>query len=342
MKPIRHSCRYALLTLFALLCCSSSAAFAGDATLPWRISAQPFGLLSMPELIKPPPPEKKWFAKLTAGYQYDSNVILNAPGVPIPAGIGKKDDSRLVFNLSGSYLPIKGTKGDLALNYAFFQSQHLDLDDFNLTQNIAEIAGRYKIDDRYTLRYSALFQHLLLGGELFDYAFMTGPTLIINAQKGQSTVVDLRYRSTEYANVAIFTRNTIRSGSNYMGAITQNFFLSPHALLRIGYAGDVDKTRSPLWDGVGHKVNIEGSFILPADSLLDLYGEYYRKDYEGIYASIGEKREDRAWSTVVTLTTYFAERYGLSLRALYTRNLSNVPSFDLSRVITGILFDVRF
>lgn len=342
MRPLCHSPRLALLPLFTLLFFSGSGAFAADAPLPWLISAQPFGLLSMPELIKPPPPEKKWFAKLTAGYQYDSNVILNAPGVPIPAGIGKKEDSRLAFNLAASYLPVKGSQGDVTLNYAFFQSQHLDLDDFNLTQNIIEAAGRYKFDNRYTLRYSALFQHLLLGEELFDYAFMTGPTLIINAQKGQSTVVDLRYRSTEYANVAIFTKNTIRSGSNYMGAITQNLPLSPRVLLRLGYAGDVDKTRSPLWDGVGHKVNIEGSFILPADSLLDLYGEYYRKDYEGIYASIGEKREDRAWSAVATLTTYFAERYGVSLRTLYTRNLSNVPSFDMSRVITGILFDVRF
>lgn len=73
-----------------------------------------------------------------------------------------------------------------------------------------------------------------------------------------------------------------------------------------------------------------------------MYGEYYHKDYDGIYASIGRARKDRAWSAVVTATTYFEERYGVSLRVLYSRNMSNVAGFDISRVIPSILFDVRF
>jgi hypothetical protein len=332
-----------LATLAGLLLSGGSFCLADDSTQrPWIISAQPFGMLSMPELVKTPPPDKKLFLKITAGYQYDTNVILNAEGSPIPPDIGKKDDSRFVLNLAGSYVPIKGPQGDLALNYAFFQSQHAQLDDFNLTQNMAEVAGRYVVDSRLAIRISTVFQHMLLGSKLFDYAVMTGPSFIISEGKGLNTVIDLRYRSTEYENVSIFKSNAIRSGSNYMGAITQTIGCSPTALVRVGYAGDVDQTRSPLWDGAGHKVNLEGSFILPHDTLLDIYGEYYRKDYDGIYASIGKARTDSTWSAVVTATTYFDERYGISLRALYSRNISNVPSFNISRVIPSILFDARF
>lgn len=347
MKGIINSFknRYMLsqAVLFILLFLSNSIVCADESIeKPWIFSSQPFGLITMAELVKPPPPDKNLFLKITTGYQYDTNVILNAPGIPIPEDIGKKDDSRLVFNLSGSYLPFKSSRGDVALNYAFFQSQHAELDDFNVTQNLAEIAGKYRIDDRYTIRYSTVFQHLLLGSKLFDYAVVTGPSMTIHAAEGQTTNVDFRYRSTEYENVSIFKNNSIRSGSNYSGAITHSIFFSPSTVVRVGYTGDVDKTRSSLWDGVGHKVNFEGSLILGKSSMLDIYGEYYRKDYEGIYSSIGGKRHDDAWSGVVTTTTYFEDKYGVSLRCLYTRNISNVPAFNISRVIPSILFDVRF
>lgn len=329
--------------LISLILCSFSASLAADsADNPWIISSQPFGLISMAELVKPPPPDKKLFLKITAGYQFDTNVILNAEGSEIPPDIGKKDDSRFVLNLAGSYIPLKGARGDLTLNYAFFQSQHARIDEFNVAQNMAELVGRYKINNRLALRYSTVYQHLLLGSKLFDYAIMTGPSFVISEGKGQTTLIDFRYRSTEYQNVFIFKNNAIRSGSNYLGAITQTVACSPNALVRVGYAGDVDQTRSPLWDGVGHKVSLEGSFILPHDSLLDIYGEYYRKDYDGIYASIRERRTDSAWSAVITATTYFEDRYGVSLRALYSRNISNVQAFNISRVIPSILFDVRF
>ncbi|HCE66052.1 MAG: hypothetical protein A2X82_19450 [Geobacteraceae bacterium GWC2_55_20] len=343
MNPFMTRHLLCLAPLVGLLFCGNSAVLAADSSeQPWLFSAQPFGMLTMPELVKPPPPDKKLFLKITTGYQYDTNAIMNAQGTPIPDDIGKKDDSRFVLNLSGSYLPFKWAQGDLTLNYAFFQSQHADLDDFNLTQNLAEIALRHKIAKQVTLRYSTVFHHMLLGSKLFDYAVMTGPSLIIAEGAGRSTVIDLRYRSSEYENVSIFKSNSLRSGSNYSGAISQSLAFSPEILLRVGYAGDVDSTRSPLWDGVGHKVSLQGSFILPRDSLLDVYGEYYRKDYDGIYNSIRGTRTDQAWSAVVTATTYFEDRYGISLRALYSRNISNVAAFNISRVIPSILFDVRF
>jgi hypothetical protein len=343
MKSFSTGYLLCLAVFTGLLCSAGNPVLAADpAASPWIVSSQPFGLLTMPELVKPPPADKKLFLKITAGYQYDTNVILNAQGAPVPEGIGKKDDSRFVLNLAGTYLPLKGPRGDLALNYAFFQSQHGELDDFNLTQNMAELAGRYRLDDRFTVRFSTLFQHLQLGSKLFDYALVVGPSLIISEGQGTSTAIDLRYRMTEYENVAIFRSNAIRSGDNYLGGVTQTVPLSPTVQLRAGYAIDADDTRSPRWDGLGHKASLEGSFILPHDSLLDIYAEYYRKDYQGVYASIGGKRTDNGWSAVVTATTYFQERYGVSLRALYTRNISKVPAFDISRFIPSILFDARF
>lgn len=313
-----------------------------QAPQPAFFSSHPFGLLAMPELVGARPPEKRGGVKLTTGYQYDSNAILNAQGAPVPPGFDKKGDSRLLLNLVADYTPLRGKKGAVTVNYAFFHSRHARLSDFNLTQNMIELAGRYRLSERLTLRYSNVYQHLLLGDKLFDDALVTGPSLVVNSGPNQNTTLDLRYRATEYRNVSIFTNNAARTGENYSAGVVHSLTLSPATLIRIGYSYDRDDARSPLWDGEGHKFNLEGNFRLGGNTLLNLYGEYYRKNYDGIYLSIGERREDRAWAAVVTLTTYFQQRYGVSLRALYSKNRSNVAAFQMSRLIPGILFDVRF
>jgi len=245
-------------------------------------------------------------------------------------------------NLNARYLALTGPKGELALNYAFFQSLHEQLGDFNLTQNQAEIAARYNYSPRLFLRYSLAFQHLLLGTRVFDYAVSTGPSLILLGEKGQSTRLDLGYRTTQYRNVSIFANNEIRTGENFSATLTGSGALSSSVSARVGFGIDRDETRSPLWDGTGQRLSAGLSVLLPHDSLFDLSADYARKDYDGVYLSVGEKRTDKAWSAVLTLSTRFEDRYGLSLRGLYLRNHSNVRAFDLSRVIAGVLFDVKF
>jgi hypothetical protein len=309
---------------------------------PWYLSAHPFGLLSMAELIKLPPADKRMFWKLSTGYQYDTNAILNAIGAPVPTNVAKKNDGRKMVNIIGSYIPYRSQDHDYTLNYAFFNSNHDELDDFNLTQNMVELAGRWNLTKRRTLRYSTVYQHLLLGKKIFDEALMTGPSLVYSSGHGHTTSIDLRYRKTDYRNVSIFATNSNRTGHNWSGAVTHSIQVTPKRLVRVGYSYDVDHARTATWDGAGHKVSYETSYILPNDMLFNCYNEYYRKDYDGLYMSIGGKRHDSSYTSITTLTKYFNEKYGVSLRTLWSRNWSNVAAFDMSRAIHGILIDTRF
>jgi hypothetical protein len=309
---------------------------------PWYLSAHPFGLLSMAELIKLPPADKRMFWKLTTGYQYDTNAILNAIGAPVPTTVAKMNDGRKMVNIIGSYIPYRSQDHDYTLNYAFFNSNHDELDDFNLTQNMVELAGRWNLTKRRTLRYSTVYQHLLLGKKIFDEALMTGPSLVYSNGHTHTTSIDLRYRKTDYRNVSIFATNSNRTGHNWSGAVTHSIQVTPKKLVRVGYSYDVDHARTDTWDGAGHKVSYETSYILPNDMLLNCYSEYYRKDYDGFYMSIGGQRHDSSYTSITTLTKYFNDKYGVSLRTLWSRNWSNVAAFDMSRAIHGILIDTRF
>ncbi|HEY6839115.1 MAG TPA: tetratricopeptide repeat protein, partial [Geobacteraceae bacterium] len=46
---------------------------------------------------------KRWGLRFTAGMQYDSNVILNADGTPLPQGVSRRSDWRGILNAGLDY-----------------------------------------------------------------------------------------------------------------------------------------------------------------------------------------------------------------------------------------------
>jgi tetratricopeptide (TPR) repeat protein len=55
------------------------------------------------KLVKPEVVRKRWSLDVSAGVQYDSNVVLDSGASPLPEGISGKSDWRFVFDLSGRY-----------------------------------------------------------------------------------------------------------------------------------------------------------------------------------------------------------------------------------------------
>ena len=56
----------------------------------------------------------------------------------------------------------------------------------------------------------------------------------------------------------------------------------------------------------------------------------------------GIERNDKSTTAVVTLTKYFLDRYGVSLRLFFMRNESTVALFDYKMVIPSLLVGIVF
>lgn len=106
---------------------------------------------------------KRWWLKLLAGMQYDTNVLVNAVNAPLPPGYDRKSDWRAVINPSFGYTLISGKDFDLAISGSVYQSLHRDLNDFDVFQPAGELSLRYRLNPNLSLKAGYGYDYLTLG-----------------------------------------------------------------------------------------------------------------------------------------------------------------------------------
>jgi hypothetical protein len=328
---------------------ADKAGTAADTSVEPQANEQSFKFFSIPfafgyiiDMAEDTTVKKPWWVRLKVGLQYDDNVVMTSKGAPLPPDVPKKDDSRLIANLNAKYMFSKSQRFEAAVTYSLFQSLHNDLDDFDITQNMAELWGKYSISPDIDLKATYTYHHMLLGGDTFDDAHMIGPRLIIREGEGLITHIDYNFRSTDYNDVSIYAYNSERTGENDQVGITQYFIMPTPAMLRIGYSHDEEKTRQDYLDSSGDKMML-GLSIMPSEGfLLDIYWEYNKRDYDEVSPYTSVKRSDTTSVMTFTATKYITDRYNLNLRIYYMQNNSNIAEFDVTRFVPGLMLEMKY
>jgi len=295
------------------------------------------------KLVKPEVVPKRWSLDISAGGQYDSNVVLDSGATPLPEGISRRSDWRFVFDLSGRYNFLVEEKAEASVGYTFYQSLHTELSDFNITSHLFDLKGLYRISSVFSLAGLYSFEHLSTGGDPYDYAHTVSPSLIIYEGSGFSTVIEYTYRYGHFMNTDLFVDNSDRTGSNNLVGIIQYVPLGDYVVFRAGYEHDVDTAHEAFWSYRGDKGLTGLQARVPGNVNIDLYGEYCNRRYKAISPVSGTvKRQDWISTASILATKQLSDRYSISLGQLYTRNKSNIEAFDYERAITSLFFNVRF
>ena len=289
---------------------------------------------------------KPWSLNLSVGGQYDSNVVLNPSGNPLPQGISHKSDWSAVFLLSGRYYLIKEEKAEVSAGLNLYQNLHATLSDFNVTQPVVDVTAAYTLLPWLQLRGVASYEFVWVGGldesDRYGGDYMLAPSLVITEGKGFSTVIEYRYRNYHFYNSELFLFNSQRSGpDNYIG-ITQNLQITPSIQARLLYSHDVDATQEDFWHYRGNRGALGLSFVFPYKIFMDLYGEYYVQDYNGKNPETGENRKDKIFTGSIQATKILSDIFSVTVGQLYTKDNSNTPAFDYNRAITSLFFTARF
>ena len=285
---------------------------------------------------------KPWMLNISMGTQYDSNVVLNGSDSPLPQGISGKSDWRAVLYLKGRYNIVTKKKLEGSIGYSLYQSLHGKLSDFNVTQHLLELRAAYKISPSLNLSGTYSFEYVNLGGDNYDYAHSVTPSLVISEGNGLSTIIEYRYRDIHFKDSDRFFNNSDRTGSNNLIGITQNIPVSNFISAKAGYSHDEDSTRKDFWDYKGDKAFMGIRLKMPQSVFLDLYGEYYRKGYEGESPISNSKRKDIVHTYSGTATKTLTDRCSITIGQSYTMNKSNIFAYDYNRSITSLFLNVRF
>jgi len=284
----------------------------------------------------------KWDMNFLTGLQYDSNVILNGTGMPLPAGYTGKSDWSGIINLKGAYSFLKKDQIEMKAGYSLYQSLHTRLDDFDITQNLIDLSVAYGVSPRIQLKAAYVFEYLLLGGDRYDHAHNIKPSLLLNFGDWGRAAIDYRYRNTTYTSSDNFPANPERNGDNHYAGISYSIPVGKACFAWAAYSHDEDTTRHDYWNYHGDRVFAGFRSSLPFNMVADINGEYYRKGYAADDPAFGVTRHDHQYSGSFSLTKTFSDRISVVLGEQYTRNDSNIGVFDYVRATTSLFMNVRF
>lgn len=285
---------------------------------------------------------RPWSAALQTGVQYDSNVVLSTIDGLLPAGISRKADWRLVFNLKTRYRFIRDERGEAWVGYSAYQSLHNRLQKFNLFQQQLEAGAGYRLSPLLTLGASYVYEYDLVGGDDFGAAHRISPSLTINEGQGLSTVLSYGYRRDHYMNSDLFSENHDRSGSANSFGLDQNIRISDALQLRAGYQHVSEKTKKDYWDYRGNQASLDIRVTLPQKTGLAAGAAYEKRDYQGGYPLTALTRQDKTATVSLTATKVLTDQLSVSLGQICVRNKSNIRDFDYKRAVSSLFLNVRF
>ena len=285
---------------------------------------------------------KRWAVNWSVGGMYDSNVVLGSGDNPLPEGITRKSDWAAVFYLKAQYSLFSQRKMKGSAAYSFYQSFYEELSDFNVTSNKFDLRLAYHVSENLILKGDYWFDYVLVGENTYNYAHNLSPILVIVEGGGFSTEFHYIYRNAHYKDGDYFQDNSLRTGPNDLFKIIQSVPLSDVAILRVGYSHELQNAEVNYWSYRGNKGFAEIKITLPYRIYIDIFGDYYDKDYRDIYPGTGIERHDKIWSGTFSGTKFLSDRFSLSLGLHYTDNSSNIELFDYERIIPSLFVNVRF
>lgn len=278
---------------------------------------------------------KKWVATLTGGMQYDSNVPLVAEGAALPAGINRKGDWRGVVNLGLKGALLSDNVQQLTGSYSLYQTAHIHLTDFNLTQNLLDVTYKRKVSQLLTAKMSVGYEFILLGRDSYLADFTLTPGLFATFKEGMTTGVEYRLRDSNFKNSATFPDNNQRDGIAHALLLNHRQAISSSVNLRVGYTFERDIADVTAWSSFSNSGNIGIAVSLPRALLFDVSLDAARKSFD-------ELRSDTTISGATSLTWQLAEHFALSTGYHYTKNSSNINGYDYNRSITSVMFQGRY
>lgn len=285
---------------------------------------------------------KRWGVTLLGGMQYDSNVPLAADGAQLPVGIDRRGDWRGVLNLGLNGVAFRDSQHELTGSYSLYQTLHLHLNDFDLTQNLLNATYKRRLTPLIAAKMSGEFESIQLGGHQFLNGYSFSPGVLVMPYDGIIVGLDYRFRDTYFSNSDTYPTNTDRDGVTHSIILSYRQPLSESFNLRLGYIYDREVTSVSAWSSDSHRATAGLGILLPHALLFDVSLEAGGKKYDEILAGATAIRSDTTISGAASLTWQAFEQVGVSAGYHYTNNASNITGYEYGRGISSVMIQGRY
>ncbi len=295
---------------------------------------------------------KQWSGSLSAGLQYDDNVILEPRAAALPVGTAyiNGEDVVSVLHLAGHYQGWVTSKTAGKVQYNLYQNLHSEneLKDFDISDHHLNFTGgRETRHGMLTLSYDV--QYTFLRDDRYFFQQGLGPTLSLRGANDRRTDISYRFRFQRFYNIIpLFPTNADRNVRRHEVGLIYSMKLQDKGHLTGGYFFDKDIAgKGPSeddWSLNEHRLT-SGFTSLPWRSwTAAIHLEFNLKGFAHPHQLLlhDVPRKDRGWFTSVRLARPIYSNIQGSFQYLYQQNSSNIPFYDYRRNLVGVFTTVTF
>lgn len=286
---------------------------------------------------------RRFFGSVTAGMEFDDNVVLRGTGVLLPSDISDERDGRGSFFVRGGTEFLRNADWAVGALVSYYGANQIDLTDFD-TQ-FPRVSGWVDraLGEQTYLRVSPDFGYGWVGYD--DYLMNFGGTMSLHRDwdEGGSGRFFFRGERRDY-RFQIFTLAQERDGESYVGGYDHTYRLSHRTLLRGGLAGDHFDSETGEYTYSAPIAWLGATQQLPAQIVFDLRFRYSHQSYHNgsAFSPSGKRRRDDVYWIDAAIERPISQRLKMSLRYRYENDDSNVDVFNYDRNIVGGFFTVDF
>ena len=293
-------------------------------------------------LVERPP--RRFWAQVTAGLEYDSNVVLRGDGVSLPADISDEGDLRGIwFGEWGTELFRSGdwSGGVLA---SYWGAAHTDLDDFDSHSPAFAAWLERRIGERTVVRarYDTGFDWVDNDPFRFTQNF-TGSVHQVWERAGV-TSLSSAFHWNDYRFDTLGTRALDRDGTGNTTALEHSLPLGYRDVtVRAGYRFQNYDSQGSEYQFDAHRVLFGAAGSLPGAIHLDASASFTHQPFRNasVFATPGSgDREDQSWQTTLVAERQLTERISVLARYSYRDNRSNTDVFDFDCHVGGVFLRV--
>jgi hypothetical protein len=278
---------------------------------------------------------KPWEVSVVAGYAYDTNVMLVDPGIPLPAGISRREDQRFTLEPHASYSLISDERLNAGVETDNYLAWQMSLDEFDT----ASLQAGPFVYARLTPTLSAgaryAYNYVVLDGDAYLERQIVVPQLTIEEYGGRaSTSLYYQFEQRDFQGEPA-TPALDRSGRLHVYGIVQEVQLrgviDPKRPLSVylSYSYGEHRTEGTDFRGHEHTAGLTLSQYLAKWKLTVDAGVVVTAANFAHANSLDtdlRKRRDRGAEAFVMLTREIQEHVDLRARYTYTDNSSNIES----------------
>jgi hypothetical protein len=273
-----------------------------------------------------------------AGGQYDSNVILEQENPPVRAE--DKNDFRGVFYLTAEARPWRNDTLELKGDYAFYQSLHLELTEFNVQHHrLTPLEVELTASEILRPSVGYAFEYTFFGGDKYGQVHRPFVKLVLGADGSHATELLYEYRDQTYWNSDLYPTNALRSGYRNSLGLKQRFGRGKLSGF-VFASGDFDRAEADFWSYDGFTAGADLYYRVTNPLYLFVKGEYGERHFKEDYPIFGEKREDNVQVYSLGANYQISGRIGLYISQSFTLNGSNLDIYEYDRSVTSLFLTV--